>query len=194
MPADEARAAAVRKFGTSPESRRASAKSGCRAGSIAPAGRARCLQASPPQPGVRPHDCRDACARHRPDDGRLQRGQCGTAAAVVVSASGARGLVDDAGPARAGGVQQPDFGTWQPGTTSFEHMVAYGISDSTLVESGEASRTRISRPPPVLGSDGRASLLGALPEASERDVLVLSYRTYRTGSGGPERDRPRRDR
>lgn len=78
------------------------------------------------------------------------------------------------------GFSSLDFGTWQPGTTSFEHMVAYGISDSTLVESGEASRTRIlSASTGFWDLTGARPLLGALPEASERDVLVLSYRTYR---------------
>lgn len=73
-----------------------------------------------------------------------------------------------------------DFGAWQPGATSFEHMVAYGISDSTLVAAGEASRTRIlSASTGFWDLTGAGPLLGALPEASERDVLVLSYRAYR---------------
>lgn len=82
---------------------------------------------------------------------------------------------------RAGeGFTSLDFGTWPPAATSFEHMVAYGISDSTLVASGDASRIRIlSASTGFWALTGARPLLGALPEASARDVLVLSYRAYR---------------
>ena len=80
----------------------------------------------------------------------------------------------------AEGFSSLDFGTWQPAATSFDHMVAYGLSDSTLVASGDASRIRIlSASTGFWDLTGARPLLGALPEASERDVLVLSYGAYR---------------
>ncbi len=78
------------------------------------------------------------------------------------------------------GFNSLDFGTWQTGATSFEHMVAYGIADSTLASSGEAIRSRIlSASTGFWELTGATPLLGALPPASARDVLVLSYRVYR---------------
>lgn len=78
------------------------------------------------------------------------------------------------------GFNSLDFGTWQPAATSFDHMVAYGFADATLVASGDASRIRIlSASTGFWDLTGARPLLGALPEASERDVLVLSHRAYR---------------
>jgi putative ABC transport system permease protein len=72
-----------------------------------------------------------------------------------------------------------DFANWQSQATTLEHMVAYDYSDSTLVAGGEASRIRI-----VSASDGfwtvtgAQPLLGALPAAKDTQVIVLSYRMF----------------
>jgi putative ABC transport system permease protein len=73
-----------------------------------------------------------------------------------------------------------DFADWRARATTFERMVAYAFSDSTVVTGGEASRWRI-----MLASDGFWDLsgaratLGALPAATDRQVLVISHRTFR---------------
>lgn len=73
-----------------------------------------------------------------------------------------------------------DFTAWQAEATSFEHMIAYIHADATLVAGGEASRVRV-----VTASDGFWDLagarpvLGSLPAANDRQVLVLSDRLFR---------------
>lgn len=80
------------------------------------------------------------------------------------------------------GFNSLDFGTWQPGATSFEHMVAYGIVDSTLVSSGEAIRTRIlSASTGFWDLTGARPLLGVLPE--RRPSGMCWCRTGRIATG-----------
>ena len=73
-----------------------------------------------------------------------------------------------------------DFSTWQAQSTSFAHMIAYDYSDATLVAGSEASRIRI-----VAASDGfwevsgARPVLGTLPTSREPDVLALTHGVYR---------------
>lgn len=73
-----------------------------------------------------------------------------------------------------------NFATWHSQVTSLEHMVAYDYADSTMAGGAEASRIRI-----VLASDGfwqvtgAQPFLGVLPSAQETDVLVLTHRVFR---------------
>lgn len=72
-----------------------------------------------------------------------------------------------------------DFANWQSQVTSLEHMIAYDYSDSTLVAGGEASRVQI-----VSASDGffevtgAKALFGTLPGPNDTTVLVLAHRTF----------------
>jgi putative ABC transport system permease protein len=73
-----------------------------------------------------------------------------------------------------------DFADWRAQATTFEHMVAYAFSDSTVVAEGEASRWRV-----MMASDGfwdlsgARAVLGTLPAADDPDLLVLSHRVFR---------------
>ena len=73
-----------------------------------------------------------------------------------------------------------DFATWHSQSTSLAHMIAYEYTDATLVAGGEASRLRI-----VSASDGfwevsgALPLLGALPTSTAPEVLVLAHRVFR---------------
>jgi putative ABC transport system permease protein len=72
-----------------------------------------------------------------------------------------------------------DFTAWHEQATSLEHMIAYDYTDSTMVAGGDASRIRI-----LQASDGfwevagATALYGELP-ASDPDVLVLTHRVFR---------------
>jgi len=73
-----------------------------------------------------------------------------------------------------------DFANWHSQATTLRHMIAYDYSDSTLVADGEAARIRI-----VSASDGfwqvtgAQPFLGALPEGQDTQVLVLTHRVFR---------------
>jgi putative ABC transport system permease protein len=73
-----------------------------------------------------------------------------------------------------------DFGAWQAQATLLEHIVAYDYSDSTIVIGGEASRARI-----VQASDGfwqitgAQPMLGTLPAANDLTTIALSHQAYR---------------
>jgi putative ABC transport system permease protein len=72
-----------------------------------------------------------------------------------------------------------DFHTWQQQSTSFDHLVAYQQVDATMIAGGEASRVRI-----VAASAGFWELsgariaLGALPLAADREGIVLSHHLF----------------
>jgi putative ABC transport system permease protein len=73
-----------------------------------------------------------------------------------------------------------EFGAWRPQVTTLEHMVAYDYADATVVVGDEASRVRI-----VAGSKGfwemtgAQVLLGKLQTEDERDVLAITHRVFR---------------
>ena len=73
-----------------------------------------------------------------------------------------------------------DFAAWHAQSTSLAHMIAYDYSDATLVAGSEASRIRI-----VSASDGfwevsgAQPVLGTLPTSREPDVLALTHGVYR---------------
>jgi putative ABC transport system permease protein len=73
-----------------------------------------------------------------------------------------------------------DFANWQSQATSLEHMVAYDYVDSTMSAGGDASRVQV-----VMASagffevTGARALFGALPGPQDAEVLVLAHRTFR---------------
>ena len=73
-----------------------------------------------------------------------------------------------------------DFAVWKSQASSLEHMVAYDYADSTVVIGGEASRIRI-----VSASDGfwpvtgARPLFGTLPTSADPPAIVLSHRVFR---------------
>ncbi len=73
-----------------------------------------------------------------------------------------------------------DFADWKAQATTFEHMVAFTFSDATVVVGGEAARWRVMAASEGFWEmSGAQPLLGTLPSANARDVLVLSHRTFR---------------
>ena len=87
---------------------------------------------------------------------------------------------DDGPRAGAGIMNGIDFGTWQTQSTLLEHVVAYGYNDSTFVIGGEAARVRM-----VAASDGfwemtgAQPFLGTLPRAGTAPAIALSHRVFR---------------
>jgi putative ABC transport system permease protein len=78
-----------------------------------------------------------------------------------------------------------DFTDWKTQATSFEHMVAYSQSDTTVVVAGEASRVRVvSASSGFWEMTGARPLYGNLPPENNREVLVLSHRVFRERFGG----------
>lgn len=73
-----------------------------------------------------------------------------------------------------------DYSVWQSNATSLEHMVAYDYVDSTVVVEGEATRIRI-----VQASDafwpvtGAQPLFGSLPTSPDPPAIVLSHGVFR---------------
>jgi predicted permease len=77
-------------------------------------------------------------------------------------------------------VNELDFAAWQAEATLFEHMIAYIHADATLVAGGEASRARVvSASEGFWDLAGARPVLGGLPSAKDRQVLVLSDRLFR---------------
>jgi putative ABC transport system permease protein len=73
-----------------------------------------------------------------------------------------------------------DFTIWRSQATSFEHMVAYDYSDSTLVHGGEATRIRIVQASHGFWQlSGAAPMLGKLPGVNEPQVLAITHRLFR---------------
>ena len=73
-----------------------------------------------------------------------------------------------------------DFANWHAQATLLEHMIAYDFTDATMVVGGEASRARI-----VSASDGfwevsgAQALLGAMPKGNDAQTLMLTHRAFR---------------
>jgi putative ABC transport system permease protein len=73
-----------------------------------------------------------------------------------------------------------DFVTWQSESASLEHMVAYVYSDSTFVVGGEATRLRM-----IAASDGfwevtgARPLYGTLPAAGNPPAIALAHHVFR---------------
>ena len=73
-----------------------------------------------------------------------------------------------------------DFNAWQTQSTSLEHMVAYDYVDSTVVVGGEASRLRIVQASdPFWTVTGAQPLFGALPSSSDPPAIVLAHAVFR---------------
>lgn len=73
-----------------------------------------------------------------------------------------------------------DFAAWREQSTSLSHIVAYDTVDATVVIDGEASRIRV-----VAATDGiwevtgAQPMLGALPAATDQQAIVLTHRVFR---------------
>jgi putative ABC transport system permease protein len=73
-----------------------------------------------------------------------------------------------------------DFTAWHEQATSLEHMIAYDFVDSTMVANGEASRLRIVQASAGFWEvSGAQALLGALPQPNQPELLVLTHRVFR---------------
>ena len=73
-----------------------------------------------------------------------------------------------------------DLVDWRAQATSFEQLVAYLFSDATVSAGGQANRWRImSASDGFWAMSGAQPILGTLPDAKDRQVLVISYRTFR---------------
>jgi putative ABC transport system permease protein len=72
-----------------------------------------------------------------------------------------------------------DFAVWQAQVTSLEHMIAYDTIDATLVVGGDASRLRI-----IAASHGFWEVTGAqpahgtLPTAADPQALAITHRVF----------------
>ena len=72
-----------------------------------------------------------------------------------------------------------DLAKWQSQSTSFEHIVAYGPSDATLVAGADATRVRIvSVSSGFWQVTGAQPGLGALPTDADPQALVITHRTF----------------
>jgi predicted permease len=77
-------------------------------------------------------------------------------------------------------VNSIDFTAWRAQSTSLAHMIAYDYSDSTLAAGGEATRIRIVQVSEGFWEvAGGQPLLGALPPANDPQILVLTHRLFR---------------
>ena len=85
-------------------------------------------------------------------------------------------------------VLAPDFLTWKTQAASFEHIVAYDLSDEPLVIDGNATRERVA-----MVSEGFWELSGArlahgrFPAASDQGALLVSYDFFEARLGGDMR-------
>lgn len=73
-----------------------------------------------------------------------------------------------------------DFARWQSQATLLAKMIAYEESDATMVVGGQASRARIvSASAGFWEVSGAKALLGALPKAGDDLTLVLTHHAFR---------------
>ena len=85
-------------------------------------------------------------------------------------------------------VLAPDFLRWKTQAASFEHIVAYDLSDEPLVIDGNATRERVA-----MVSEGFWELSGArlahghFPAASDEGALLVSYDFFEARLGGDTR-------
>jgi predicted permease len=72
-----------------------------------------------------------------------------------------------------------DFAVWQSQATSLEHMIAYDNVDATLVVGGEASRLRIvSASTGFWDVTGAQPVLGTLPTDADPQALAITHRVF----------------
>ena len=72
-----------------------------------------------------------------------------------------------------------DFAVWQSRATSLEHMTAYDNVDATLVVGGEASRLRIvSASKGFWDVTGAQPVLGTLPADADPEALAITHRLF----------------
>ena len=72
-----------------------------------------------------------------------------------------------------------DFAVWQSQATTLEHMIAYDNVDATLVVGGEASRLRIvSASKGFWEVTGAQPVLGTLPTAADPEALAITHRAF----------------
>jgi putative ABC transport system permease protein len=72
-----------------------------------------------------------------------------------------------------------DFAVWQSQATSLQHMIAYDTDDATLVVGGEASRWRVvSASQGFWDVTGARPALGTLPTDADPQALVITHRVF----------------
>jgi predicted permease len=73
-----------------------------------------------------------------------------------------------------------EFGVWQPQVTTLEHMVAYDYDDATLVAGDAASRVRIvGASEGFFEMAGAQALFGELPTADDTQVIAITHGVFR---------------
>jgi putative ABC transport system permease protein len=78
-------------------------------------------------------------------------------------------------------VLAPDYLRWKEDATSFEHLVAYDLSDDTMIVGGEATRERVaSVSDGFFDMSGVRLVHGRFPLADERDTLLVSLDFFET--------------
>jgi putative ABC transport system permease protein len=84
------------------------------------------------------------------------------------------------GPASAVEIlNEIDFYTWQQESVSFDHLVAYIQGDSTIAGDGEALRVRVlSASEGFWDISGGRAVAGVLPSPADREALVVSHRLF----------------
>jgi putative ABC transport system permease protein len=82
-------------------------------------------------------------------------------------------------PANIEMLNEIDFYLWQQQSVSFDHLVAFIQADATIVADGEASRLRVvSASEGFWEVSGARVVLGALPPAADREAIALSHRVF----------------
>ncbi len=72
-----------------------------------------------------------------------------------------------------------DWAVWQSQATSLEHMIAYDNGDATVVVGGEASRLRIaSASKGFWDVTGAQPVFGALPRDTDSPALAITHRVF----------------
>jgi putative ABC transport system permease protein len=82
---------------------------------------------------------------------------------------------DPAAPFPMETVLGPDFLAWKNQASSFEHLVAYDLSDAALIIDADATQERVARVSEGFWElTGAALVLGRVPEPGELDTLLVS--------------------
>ena len=83
------------------------------------------------------------------------------------------------GPSDVEILNEIDFYTWQQQSVSFDHLVGYTQGDSTIAGDGEALRVRVlSASEGFWDISGARAVAGVLPSPADRQALVLSHRLF----------------
>jgi putative ABC transport system permease protein len=82
-------------------------------------------------------------------------------------------------------VLAPDFLAWKAQATSFEHVVAYDLSDEPIIVDGDATRERVASVSTGFWELAGVRLThGRLPAQDERDMVLVSHGFFQARLGG----------